>query len=177
MTYEVNNKYINGQISINDLIKIVVKANYNISENFTSFIEAYKDTLFINTLLSFYELVELKAFQYLTEEIKMKKNVIKDETKKEIETKLKDDKLLLNDEVLTNAFKKFILRYYLSDNSNNLLEYITNSFADMFNKIDIWGNLIFKDKRFNEEKDKIITINTLKLKNTVNFLSFESLKK
>jgi hypothetical protein len=159
MRYEINNKYIKVKMSINDLIKIVEKANYKIGENFTQFMETFKDSIFINNLLSFYELVELKAFQYLTKEIKMKKIVIKDETKKEIETKLKDDKLLLNDEVLTNAFKKFILRYYLSDNSNNLLEYMTNSFADMFNKIDIWSNLIFKDERFNEEKDKIISIN------------------
>ena len=159
MTYEINNKYINEKMQISDLIKIIEKANYKISEIFTQFIETFKDSIFIKTLLFFYELVELKAFQYLTEEIKIQKILIKDETKKEIETKIKDEKLLLKDEILTNAFKKFILRYYLTDNNIDLLEYMTKFFADMFNKIDIWRNSIYNDNRFKEEKDKIISIN------------------
>ena len=160
MTYEKNNKYINCETPIIDLIKIVEKANYKINDDFTSFVESLNDCLYINGLLSFYELVELKAFQYLTKGIKIAQIKIKQETKDKIENELKNNNLLLNDKILTNGFKKFILRYYLADNdNNNLIEYLTKYFEDLFNKIDIWGNRIINDERLNKERENLISIN------------------
>jgi hypothetical protein len=160
MTYEKNNKYIDCKTSITDIIKIVEKENYRINEDFTSFVESFKDCLYINSLLAFYEMVELKAFQYLTREIKIDQIEIKKETKEKIENELKKDNLLLNDKILTNGFKKFILRYYLADNdNNNLIEYMTKYFEDLFNKIDIWGNIIINDYRLNKERENLISIN------------------
>ncbi len=163
MTYEKNNKYILSKTSISDIIKIIRKANYTMSDNFTSFIDGFSDSLFVNTLFSIYEIIELKAFQYLTEEIKIEKMEIEKESKNKIIKYFEDnkDKLLLNDEKLSNGFKKFILRYYLADADNNIkiLDYITSHFEDIFNKIDIFGNKIINDERLKEEKKTIISIN------------------
>ena len=134
------------------------------SDNFISFIIDFNNDIFyVNTLLSIYEIFELKAFQYLTEEIKTEKMEIEEESKNKIIKYFEDnkDKLLLNDEKLSNGFKKFILRYYLADADNNIkiLDYITSHFEDIFNKIDIFGNKIINDERLKEEKKTIISIN------------------
>ena len=157
MIYEKKNEYINSKTSIEYIIKILEKGNYKMTDTFTSF--PLLDSIYVNTLLSIYEKIELKAFQYLTEQIKMDEMKIDEKSKDKIIEYFKNDKLLLKDEKLTNGFKKYILRYYLGDNGNNLLEYMAKNFNDIFNKIDIWGNSAIKDDRLNKEKESLISIN------------------
>jgi hypothetical protein len=131
MIYEKNNEYINSETSIEYIIKLIEKGNYKMSDTFTS--SPLVDFISVNTLLSVYEKVESNAFQYLTEGIKIEEMQIKKELKDKIENELKNEKLLLNDKILTNGFKKYILRYYLGDNNENLLEFMNKYFADIFN--------------------------------------------
>jgi len=150
--YDCNN------IKINYIIKIIEKENYKMSKYTHELMAKYDDFLYICHLISFYEIVELKVFEYLTEGIKekMKGNMnMMINQKKEIENILdkNEDKT-----GLINVIKRYILRYCIGDNKNrnDVLEKLNNNFEDLFKKSDIWldNTQIFKEKR-----EKLILIN------------------
>ena len=119
----------------------------------------YDDFLFVCHLISFYEIIELKVFEYLTEGIKEKMkgnvNVLMPNQKKEIENILENNETKIG---LINGIKKYILRYCIGDNKNknDVLEKFNNNLEDLFKKSDIW----IDDTQISKEKrDKLISIN------------------
>ena len=161
MTYEKENNYISSKTKIDYIIKIIKKGNYSMNEHFTNFINSF--SFVINNILHLYEIVELKSFDYLTEEINQKISEINNEmnTNQEIDNNFLSNNSLLNNDELINGIKKYILRYCLGDNKNidNIISKMDNMFNDIFNKTDIWGKTIYNDKRFKEESNKLISIN------------------
>ena len=158
-------------IRISDIIKIILKENYKMSDEFNKFFKSYDDMITINNILFFYETIELELFDKLTEKIKLKSSK---EIKKEIENKIEKyfekDNLLLNKELLSNSIKKYILRYCLGnyDIQNEALNNLT-SFNDIFNKDDIFREKILKDERFQEEFYQLNRLNDNKENNIIKY--------
>ena len=169
MTYEKENKYDGDEITINDLIKIIENCNFKISDKLKDFMKnGDLQSLYICHLLSFYEIIELKAFEYLTKDIK--NNINKDEIKVKKEYKEKilqhlnkgQNDLLIKKDILENGIKKYILRYCLGDykEKDKILENLNTNFKDIFERKDIWEYKIFKDEnKFKEESRQLIEIN------------------
>ena len=151
--YDCNN------IKINYIIKIIEKENYKMSKYTHELMAKYDDFLYICHLISFYEIIELKVFEYLTEGIKEKMkgnlNTLMINQKKEIENILDKNEVKTG---LINGIKRYILRYCIGDNKNrnDVLEKFNNNFEDLFKKRDIWidNTQISKEKR-----EKLILIN------------------
>ena len=135
--YDCNN------IKINYIIKIIEKENYKMSKYTHELMAKYDDFLYICHLISFYEIIELKVFEYLTEGIKEKMkgniNVLMPNQKKEIENILENNETKIG---LINGIKKYILRYCIGDNKNknDVLEKFNNNLEDLFKKSDLWIN-------------------------------------
>ena len=167
MIYEKDSKYDCETTTINYIINIIEKGNFKMNEILRNFTDT--SSLLINNLLPFYELIELKIFKNITQEIKEKINKSKSELniKEEIKNKIikninnKKNNLLFSKEILINGIKKYILRYCIGDNKNknNILEKLDNNFEDIFKRSDIFGEKICKDDRFENEKNNLITIN------------------
>ena len=159
MTYEKSNKYISSNTKIDYIVKIIKKGNYNMDDNFTNFINSYSFT--INNLLYLYEIVELKSFDHLTEEIGKIINENDIKKSQQNENIILNDNSLLNNDELINGIKKYILRYCLGDNKNkdDIIKKLYNIFNEIFNKSDIWGKTIYNDNRFKDESNKLISIN------------------
>ena len=163
ITFEKDNKYIDTETHVNDIVKIISKENFKLNDNFILFMKQFSDSLFIKHLYSFYEKIELDVFKYLTKDInvKMAENELKisDEKKGEIEKLLNDNKEL-GESILINGIEKYILRYCLGDkNKIKDIIKINNIISDIFSIEDIWGDTIFNNKDFKDESNKIISIN------------------
>ena len=67
---------------------------------------------------------------------------------------------LLNQDLLINGIKKYIVRYFLGDSIRNNPHNLENiKFDDIFNRMDIWGKNIFDDKKFKDESNKLCSLN------------------
>ena len=158
MIYDKEN-YDCNNIKINYIIKIIEKQNYKMSKYTHELMTKYDDFLYICHLISFYEIIELKVFEYLTngikEEMKGKMKDLMLNQKKEIENILEKDEYKIG---LINGIKKYILRYCIGDNKNRneVLEKLNNDFEDLFKKIDI---LIGNEQISKEKIEKLILIN------------------
>jgi hypothetical protein len=159
MIYDQEEYDCNNNIKINYIIKIIEKENYKMSKYTHELMAKYDDFLYICHLISFYEIIELKVFEYLTEGIKEKMkgnlNTLMINQKKEIENILDKNEVKTG---LINGIKRYILRYCIGDNKNrnDVLEKFNNNFEDLFKKRDIWidNTQISKEKR-----EKLILIN------------------
>ena len=156
-------------IRISDIIKIILKENYKMSDEFNKFLKSYDDIITINNILFFYEKIELKLFDKLTEKIKPKKE-IKKEIRDKIDKYFEKNNLLLNKDILSDSLKKYILRYCLGnyDIQNEALNNLTN-FNDIFNRSDIFREKIFKDERYQEEFNQLNRLNDNKENNIINY--------
>ena len=156
-------------IRISDIIKIILKENYKMSDEFNKFLKSYDDIITINNILFFYEKIELKLFDKLTEKIKPKKE-IKKEIRDKIDKYFEKNNLLLNKDILSDSLKKYILRYCLGnyDIQNEALKNLTN-FNDIFNRSDIFREKIFKDERYQEEFNQLNRLNDNKENNIINY--------
>ena len=166
MIYEKEKKYDNESISIYSIIRIIERNKYNMNE-LNKLTYDLSDSLFICNLLGLYEKIELKVFEYLTNEIKEKMQPSEIRIAKLLKDKIlnhfkeNEANLLIKKEILIKAIKKYILRYCIGDSKdkNKVLEKLNNNFDNIFNRIDIWGKHIFEDKKFKEESNKLIMIN------------------
>ena len=156
-------------IRISDIIKIILKENYKMSDEFNKFLKSYDDIITINNILFFYEKIEVKLFDKLTEKIKPKKE-IKKEIRDKIDKYFEKNNLLLNKDILSDSLKKYILRYCLGnyDIQNEALKNLTN-FNDIFNRSDIFREKIFKDERYQEEFNQLNRLNDNKENNIINY--------
>ena len=144
---------------INDIIKLMEKENNIFSQEFKSLFEFIE--IRINQIFRLYEKIEEKAFPILIEKIKDEtkeyKNIIALEEEENIQNILNDNTLLKQDDI-KQGIKKYIMRYYLGDmRADHDLKKI--KFKDIFNRIDVWDKVIFKDGKFKEEVDKLLTLN------------------
>ena len=125
--YNDNNFVEEVQININNyqkynlyyLCKILRKKNYHVNELLSEFLKNYNDGFGINNLLFLYSKAEIKYFDFISEEISQNNNIIK-ENNKNVEDffKEKNNELLINELVLLDGIKKYIMRYCVGDNQN-----------------------------------------------------------
>jgi len=169
---EKKEKYEYENIRISDIVKIILKENYKMSDEFNEFLKLYDDIITINNILSFYENIELKLFDKLTEKIKPENSKeIKKEIKDKIEKYFEKNNLLLNKDRLINSIKKYILRYCLgSYNIQNKELNNLSSFKDIFNKSDIFREKILKDEKFEEEFNQLNILNDNKENYIIKYL-------
>ena len=116
----------------------------------------------IDKLFALYEIIEEKAFEILLEKLKEEAKEYKKILEEKIKNKLQnaiDKNILLNQDLIIKGIKKYIVRYFLGDNivNNPILKNI--KLEDIFSKQDIWSKNIFTDKKFKDEKNKLISLN------------------
>ena len=116
----------------------------------------------IDKLFALYEIIEEKAFEILLEKLKEETKEYKKILEEKIKNKLQnaiDKNILLNQDLIIKGIKKYIVRYFLGDNivNNPILKNI--KLEDIFSKQDIWSKNIFTDKKFKDEKNKLISLN------------------
>ena len=169
---EVNNSN-DKKITFNlDYIaKILRKRNYQINDLLLDFFNNYKENIGINNLLFLYEKVEIKYFQYACEEI-VKTNIQGNiDTISEYFNK-NSNELLLNEGVLLDEIKKYIMRYCIGDSQdkidiikkldlnkegNNLIQYLLKKlFASILKSEEKRKNEI--KNAFNDDEDEESTI-------------------
>ena len=109
-----------------------------------------KDSLSLNSILYFYELVENEAFNNLTKGIKIKiendKIKMEEDIIKNIDDRFEENKIIKTD-VIISAMKKYILRNIGINKDNN---YAFN-LSDLKKLKDLWDMTIFGTNEFNEE--------------------------
>ena len=157
-----DNNYDSEKISLEYIAKILQKENYQINELFMEFLNLYNDKIYINNLLFLYEKIELKCFEYLTEQIN---NEINRNINKEKEIKINEffrannDTLLLKENIIINSIKKYILRYCIGNHTDkkDILQKIEN--GKIFNKEDIWDDKIYKNEKYKEEVEQLMGLN------------------
>ena len=165
--YEKEKKYDTDDTTINDILRIISSNNFkNNDEDMESFLKKdLSQSLFISHLFSLYEFIELKAFDYLTKEIKQQLNkkdlILERKIQEKVLNHFKKDNQLINKETLLNSVRKYIIRYCLGDyeDKNKILDKMYYNFEDIFKRVDIWEEKIFNDKRFNDESKELININ------------------
>ena len=118
----------------------------------------------ISQIFSLYEKIEEKAFDALVGKIKEEtKKFESDKINEETENRIKNiinNNSLLNQDLLINGIKKYIVRYFLGDSIRNNPHNLENiKFDDIFNRMDIWGKNIFDDKKFKDESNKLCSLN------------------
>ena len=162
MIYLKDEKIISPKTDIDYLIKLMEKENNKIDEKFKNLFNSIK--LNISQLFSLYEKIEEKAFDALVEKIKQEtKKFESDKINEETENRIKNiinNNSLLNQDLLINGIKKYIVRYFLGDSIRNNPHNLENiKFDDIFNRMDIWGKNIFDDKKFKDESNKLCSLN------------------
>ena len=161
MTYLKNEKFKAEETKIEYILKLMQKENNNMNETFISLIE--NSYFNINQILSLHEIIEENIFDILTKKIKekiKKDNIINISEEKENEIKNEIiNTFIIKEDILIKVLKKYIIRYYLGNMSgdNNIINNI--KFDDIFNRIDIWDKIIFTNEKFNDDKNKLCSIN------------------
>ena len=146
--------------NLKDLIKYLELRNYKLKElnNAINAINQLKENLSIDTILHFYEMVLNKAFNYLTKDIekklKNKKIYIEENITNNIDSYFDENNIIKMD-TITSAMKKFILRNIMNDDSNN---YLFN-LEDLRKEEDLWDITIFRSKEFKDNFDKLVELN------------------
>ena len=158
--YDTNN-YNCENISLEYIAQIIEKSNYHINDSLMDFLKENKNTIHINNLLFLYQKVEIKCFGYIAGYInnEIREKDINEEKKIKIMDYFNNDKLLLKGETILNSIKKYILRYCIGnyENKNEIIKKI--DFEQILNKVDVWGDNIYKKDNFKEEVKDLIKIN------------------
>ena len=94
----------------------------------------------------------------LKEKAKVYKKIFEEKIKNNLQNAI-DKNILLNRDLIIKGIKKYIVRYFLGDNivNNPILKNI--KIEDIFSIQDIWSKNIFTDKKFKDEKNKLISLN------------------
>ena len=134
--------------------------------------EFLEKILSVNTLLDFYEKVQNKSFNYLTNNIKQKiindRIDIEENIQNEIESCLMSNKHITKN-ILISSVKKYILRHI--KNKENFLF----NFSDLIDKKDIWDESIYGDKDFLEDFNKLFHIEEKNGKNCISIYCYLSI--
>ena len=158
MIYD-NENYDSENVSLKYISRIIEKSNYRMNENFSDFLT--NENIHLNDLLYIYERSELKYFDYLKEEIsnEIKIKNISEEVNSKIKEYFKNDKIILNEEIISNSIKRYIMRYCIGDyqNRNEIAQKI--NFEKILNRTDLWNDEISKNEKFKEEVNELLKMN------------------
>ena len=129
------------------------------NENVSDFL--VNETIHLNNLLYIYERAEIKYFDYIKEEIsnEIKYKNISEESNSKIKEYFKNDKIILNEEIISNSIKRYLMRYCLGDyqNRNEIAKKI--SFEKILNRMDLWNDEISTNQKFKEEVNELMNMN------------------
>ena len=166
--YNDNNFVEEVQININNyqkynlyyLCKILRKKNYHVNELLSEFLKNYNDGFGINNLLFLYSKAEIKYFDFISEEISQNNNIIK-ENNKNIEDffKEKNNELLINELVLLDGIKKYIMRYCVGDNQNKNEIMKKIDLKNILEKKSVWYNIDLNNEKIKNEINKLLELN------------------
>jgi hypothetical protein len=166
--YNDNNFVEEVQININNyqkynlyyLCKILRKKNYHVNELLSEFLNNYNDSFGINNLLFLYSKAEIKYFDFISEEISQNNNIIK-ENNKNVEDffKEKNNELLINELVLLDGIKKYIMRYCVGDNQNKNEIMKKIDLKNILEKKSIWYNIDLNNEKIKNEINKLLELN------------------
>ena len=166
--YNDNNFVEEVQININNyqkynlyyLCKILRKKNYHVNELLSEFLNNYNDGFGINNLLFLYSKAEIKYFDFISEEISQNNNIIK-ENNKNVEDffKEKNNELLINELVLLDGIKKYIMRYCVGDNQNKNEIMKKIDLKNILEKKSIWYNIDLNNEKIKNEINKLLELN------------------
>ena len=160
MIYEYDNdSYDSEKVSLKYISKIIEKSNYKMNENFSDFL--FNENIHLNDLLYIYERAEIKYFDYIKEEIsnEIKYKNISEESNSKIKEYFKNDKIILNEEIISNSIKRYIMRYCLGDYQNRNEIATKINFEKILNRADLWNDEIFKNQKFKEEVNELMNMN------------------
>ena len=119
--------------------------------------------LYINDIILLYEIVENKYFEHKRESLQnnnqLNNNTIQEEKKNEIHNYIKTNNVLLKEDKLLDAMKKYILRYCLGDYENQNEIFKNMDIDKFFAKSDIWDTAIFNDEKFKKESEDLKKLN------------------
>ena len=157
-----NTNYDNNEKRLDYIVKFIEKSNYLMNDSFKHLLKKHDDIILLNNIIFFYEKIELKVFEYLTENMNNIINVkeISKENIDKIEEILNNKDSPINKDIFIDGIKKYILRYCLGNNNNK--NDILNNFKnlnDIFNRNDVWGEKIFNDQKFKKFCSKLKEIN------------------
>ena len=168
---EFDLKIKNDEDTLDDIIKYLEIKSYKFPQLNTDK-EFLEKILSVNTLLDFYEKVQNKSFNYLTNNIKQKiindRIDIEENIQNEIESCLMSNKHITKN-ILISSVKKYILRHI--KNKENFLF----NFSDLIDKKDIWDESIYGDKDFLEDFNKLFHIEEKNGKNCISIYCYLSI--
>ena len=162
LIYLYDNNIFENNISLKYITKVIERSNYKINESLIDFLS--DENIHINHLIYLYENIEIKCFDYMTDEVcnEIKDLNIKEENITKINEYFKTDKepkLLLNENLIINCIKKYILRYCIG-NYQEKSEIVKNiNLANILNKADIWSDEVYKNDKFKDEVNNLMNMN------------------
>ena len=176
LTDKNNEKYNAEKTSLYFIASILEKNNYEIEENLKIMLNNLIDGLFIKHILFLHEKLEIKYFNELNDEIKNNLRInINGENTDNISEYFEQENLLITQEVMEDAIKKYILRYCLGNYSNDNGAFNFDDIENIFKKDDLFSNRITENERFKEEVSKLIELNQKKEHNYVLQYLFENI--
>ena len=152
-----------------DLIKYLELKQYKLS-HLQKATTQLKDSLSLDKVLYFYELVKHESFEYFTKHIEQKlkdKGInIEEEIVNEIEQCFNENKIIKIN-IIIFAMKKYIFRTIKDKDKDNYL-FNLNELKDK----DLWDMTIYGTNEFNEEFNKLVFLdkNEKDAKNVVKYL-------
>jgi hypothetical protein len=150
------------KISLKTLVSTIKKDGYNIEPNFPC------NNICISNVFSLYEIIEEMYFDKNKNNIKP--NKIENNKKEDVEKYFEKDNLLIDKEKLSNAVKKYYLRYCLGDYEKKE-DILKNMDMDKLMKDDnIWEEEIIKKDQFTKEFEKLKTLNGNNNNYLINYL-------
>ena len=160
---DINFSTNDKKYSLDYIGKVIRKRNYLLNDLLLELFNNYGDNIGINNLLFLYERVEIKYFDYIFDEIKNNNIDVQGNfnyIKEYFNTNNKD--LLLNEEIIIDGFKKYIMVYSFGDNQNKdeILKKI--DINKIFEKKCIWHFILINEEqksKFGEEVNRLLNLN------------------
>ena len=151
-----NDKKFN--FNLDYIVKILRKRNYQINDLLSDFLNNYKENIGISNLLYLYEKSEIKYFQYICNEIAKDVDIKDNIDSITLYFNKNSNDLLLNEGILLDGIKKFIMRYCLGDNQDKIEVIKKVDLKNIFDKKCIWHFILSKKDQENKFKDEVNTL-------------------
>ena len=151
-----NDKKFN--FNLDYIVKILRKRNYQINDLLSDFLNNYKENIGISNLLYLYEKSEIKYFQYICNEIAKVVDIKDNIDSITLYFNKNSNDLLLNEGILLDGIKKFIMRYCLGDNQDKIEVIKKVDLKNIFDKKCIWHFILSKKEQENKFKDEVNTL-------------------
>jgi hypothetical protein len=159
--YNKKNDDETKKISLKTLVNAIKKDGYNIESNFPC------NNICISNVFSLYEIIEEIYFDKNKNNIKP--NKIENNKKEDVEKYFEKDNLLIDKEKISNAVKKYYLRYCLGDYEKKE-DILKNMDMDKLMKDDIWEEEILKKEQFKNEFKELKILNGNNNNYLINYL-------